>query len=126
MTVSHQTIYKSLFIQARGVLEKELLAHLLSRRIMRRRRRAATAGQTRGQIIDTVSMRDRSAEIEDRAIPDLWEGDLMSGARNGHIATLVERSSRFLMPVKVGGKDSGSVVIALIARVQHLPQSVMA
>ena len=131
MNVSHETIYKSLFIQAprlskSGVLKKELLAHLRSRRIMRRGRIATTAGQTRGQIIDAVSIRDRPAEIEDRAIPGHWEGDLLSGARNSHIATLVERSSRFVMLVKVGGKDSDSVVSALIARVQHLPQGVMA
>jgi IS30 family transposase len=126
MNVSHETIYKSLFIQARGVLKKELLAHLRSRRIMRRGRTASTAGQTRGQIIDAISIRDRPAEIEDRAIPGHWEGDLLSGARNSHIATLVERSSRFVMLVKVDGKDSDSVVSALIARVQHLPQGVMA
>jgi len=124
--VSHETIYKSLFIQARGVLKKELLAHLRSRRIMRRGRNATTAGQTRGQIIDAVSIRDRPAEIEDRAIPGHWEGDLLSGAKNSHIATLVERSSRFVMLVKVAGKDSDSVVSALIARVQHLPERVMA
>jgi IS30 family transposase len=126
MNVSHETIYKSLFIQTRGVLKKELLAHLRSRRIMRRGRTSTTAGQTRGQIIDAVSIRDRPAEIEDRAIPGHWEGDLLSGARNSHIATLVERSSRFVMLVKVSGKDSDSVVSALIARVKHLPSSVMA
>ena len=131
MNVSHETIYKSLFIQAPrleilGVLKKELLAHLRSRRIMRRGRTATTAGQTRGQIIDAVSIRDRPAEIEDRAIPGHWEGDLLSGAKNSHIATLVERSSRFVMLVKVVGKDSDSVVSALISRVQHLPQGVMA
>lgn len=109
-----------------GVLKKELLAHLRSRRIMRRGRTSTTAGQTRGQIIDAVSIRDRPTEIEDRAIPGHWEGDLLSGAKNSHIATLVERSSRFVMLVKVGGKDSDSVVSALIARVQHLPQAVMA
>ena len=125
MNVSHETIYKSLFIQARGVLKKELLAHLRSRRIMRRGRTATTAGQTRGQIIDAVSIRDRPAEIEDRAIPGHWEGDLLSGARNSHIATLVERSSRFVMLVKVGGKDSDSVVGALIQLVQNLPQGLM-
>nr|WP_111300278.1 IS30 family transposase [Paracoccus saliphilus] len=126
MTISHETIYKSLFIQARGVLKKELLAHLRSRRIMRRGRTATTAGQTRGQIVDAVSIRDRPAEVEDRAIPGHWEGDLLSGSRNSRIATLVERSSRFVMLVKVGGKDSDSVVSALIFRVQHLPQGVMA
>lgn len=104
MNVSHETIYKSLFIQTGGVLKKELLAHLRSRRIMRRERTSTTAGQTRGQIIDAVAIRDRPAEIEDRAIPGHWEGDLLSGARNSHIATLVERSSRFLMLVMVGGK----------------------
>lgn len=126
MTISHETIYKSLFIQARGVLKKELLAHLRSRRIMRRGRTATTAGQTRGQIIGAVSIRDRPAEVEDRAIPGHWEGDLLSGSRNSHIATLVERCSRFVMLVKVGGKDSDNVISALIARVQHLPQGVMA
>lgn len=126
MNVSHETIYKSLFIQARGVLKKELLAHLRSRRIMRRGRTSTTSGQTRGQIIDAVPIRDRPAEIKDRAIPGHWEGDLLSGVRNSHIATLVERSSRFVMLVKVSGKDSDSVVSALIARVQHLPQGMMA
>ena len=131
MTVSHETIYKILFIQAPrstklGVLKKELLAHLRSRRTMRRGLTSTTAGQTRGQIIDAVSIRDRPAEIEDRAIPGHWEGDLLSGTKNSHIATLVERSSRFVMLVKVDGKDSDSVVSALIAQVQHLPQAVMA
>jgi IS30 family transposase len=126
MNVSHETIYKSLFIQARGVLKKELLAHLRSRRIMRRGRTATTAGQTRGQIIDAVSIRDRPAEIEDRAIPGHWEGDLLSGSKNTHIATLVERSSRFVMLVKVNGKDSDSVVGALIRQVQFLPHGLMA
>lgn len=93
---------------------------------MRRGRTATTAGQTRGQIIDAFSIRDGPAEIEDRAIPGHWEGDLLSGARNSHVATRVERSSRFVMLVKVSGKDSDSVVSALIARVQHLPQGVMA
>ena len=125
MNVSHETIYKSLFIQARGVLKKELLAHLRSRRIMRRGRTSTTAGQTRGQIIDAVSIRDRPAEVEDRAIPGHWEGDLLSGAKNSHIATLVERSSRFVMLVQVNGKDSDSVVSALIRQVQNLPQELM-
>jgi IS30 family transposase len=93
---------------------------------MRRSRTATTAGQTRGQIINAVSIRHGPAEIEDRTIPGHWEGNLMSGARNSHSATLVERSSRFLMLVKVGGKNSDSVVSALIAQVQHLPQGVMA
>tara|TARA_R110002049_G_scaffold234486_1_gene407722 strand:+ start:5095 stop:6255 length:1161 start_codon:yes stop_codon:yes gene_type:complete len=126
MHVSHETIYKSLFIQARGVLKKELMAHLRSRRIMRRGKTASTAGQTRGQIIDAVSIRDRPAEIEDRAVPGHWEGDLLSGAKNSHIATLVKRTSRFVMLVQVKGKDSNTVVDALIRQVGQLPKSVMA
>jgi IS30 family transposase len=125
MNVSHETIYKSLFIQARGVLKKELLAHLRSRRIMRRGRTATTAGQTRGQIIGAISIRDRPAEIEDRAVPGHWEGDLLSGSKNSHIVTLGERRSRFVMLVKVNGKDSDSVVGALIHQVQNLPNGLM-
>lgn len=126
MQLSHETIYRSLFVQARGVLKRELLAHLRSRRIMRRGKTASTTGQTRGQIIGAVSIRDRPAEIEDRAVPGHWEGDLLSGARNSHIATLVERRSRFVMLVRVGGKDSGSVVEALVRQVGRLPQGLMA
>lgn len=122
MTISHETIYKSLFIQARGVLKKELLSHLRSRRIMRRGRTATTAGQTRGQITGAVSIRQRPAEIEDRAIPGHWEGDLLSGSRNSHIVTLVERHSRFVVLIKLNGKDSNTVVSTLIARVRKLPQ----
>jgi IS30 family transposase len=126
MRVSHETIYKSLFIQARGVLQKELTRHLRSRRVMRRSKTASTAGQPRGQIIDAVSIRDRPAEIEDRAVPGHWEGDLLAGGKNTHIATLVERQSRFVMLVHVEGKDSDSVVKALVRQVQQLPQGLMA
>ena len=126
MQVSHETIYKSLFIQARGVLKKELLKHLRSRRIMRRGKTASTSGQTRGQIIDAISIRDRPAEIEDRAVPGHWEGDLLSGSKNSHIATIVERSSRFVMLVKLDAKDSDTVVGALIRQVRQLPQGLMA
>jgi IS30 family transposase len=121
MRVSHETIYRSLFIQARGVLKKQLLDHLRSRRMMRRSKQATTEGQLRGQIIDAVSIRERPAEVEDRAIPGHWEGDLLSGARNTHIATLVERQSRFAMLVKVAGKDTVSVVEALSKQVRRLP-----
>src|ERR1700748_886194 len=93
--VSHETIYKSLFVQARGVLKRELLRHLRSRRTMRKARKATTSGQSRGRIIDAVSIHERPAEVEDRAVPGHWEGDLMSGAHNSHIATLVERKTRF-------------------------------
>ncbi len=126
MQISHETIYKSLFIQARGVLKKELMANLRSRRIMRRGKTASTAGQTRGQIIDAISIRDRPAEVKDRAVPGHWEDDLLSGARNSHIATLVERTSRFVMLVQVDGKDSDSVVSALIRQVRQLPQGLVA
>ena len=126
MQISHETIYKSLFNQARGVLKKELRAHLRSRRIMRWGKTASTVGQTRGQIIDAVSIRDRPAEIEDRAVPGHWQGDLLSGAKNSHIATLVERTSRFVMLVQVAGKDSNTFVDALIRQVGQLPKSIMA
>jgi len=121
MRVSHETIYRSLFIQARGVLKKELVRHLRSRRMMRRSKRASTAGQPRGQIVDGLSIRHRPADVADRAIPGHWEGDLIAGARNTHIATLVERHSRFTMLVKVPGKDTISVVTALSTHVRHLP-----
>ena len=123
MRVSHETIYRSLFIQARGVLKKELIGHLRSRRMMRRAQRASTAGQPRGQIIDGVSIRDRPTEVEDRAIPGHWEGDLIAGSKNTHIATLVERQSRFTMLVKVPGKDTTSVVTALSRQVRLRPSA---
>jgi IS30 family transposase len=123
MRISHETIYRSLFIQARGVLKKELIGHLRSRRMMRRAQRASTAGQPRGQIIEGVSIRDRPAEVEDRAIPGHWEGDLIAGSQNTHIATLVERQSRFTMLVKVPGKDTASVVTALSTQVRQLPSA---
>ena len=123
MRVSHATIYRRLFIQARGVLKKELIEHLRSRRMMRRAKRASTAGQPRGQISDGVSIRDRPAEVEDRAIPGHWEGDLIAGSQNTHIATLVERQSRFTMLVKVPGKDTASVVTALSRQVRQLPSA---
>lgn len=121
MRVSHETIYRSLFIQARGVLKRELTRHLRSRRMMRRSKNASTEGQPRGQIIDGVSIRERPAEVDDRAIPGHWEGDLITGSKNTHIATLVERHSRFTMLVKVQGKDTASVVSALIKQVRKLP-----
>jgi len=123
MRVSHETIYRSLFIQARGVLKKELIGHLRSRRMMRRAQSASTAGQPRGQIIDGLSIRDRPADVEDRAIPGHWEGDLITGSQNTHMATLVERQSRFTMLVKVPGKDTASVVTALSAQIRHLPSA---
>lgn len=122
MQISHETIYKSLFVQARGVLKRELLRHLRSRRVMRKARTATTANQSRGGIIDAVSIHDRPAEIEDRAIPGHWEGDLISGSNNSHIATLVERKTRFTKLVKVAGKDAPTVAAALAKHVRTLPK----
>src|SRR5277367_1236093 len=121
MHVSHETIYRSLFIQARGALKKELMDHLRSKRRMRRSRYASEHGHRRGQIVDAVSIRERPAEAEDRAIPGHWEGDLLAGGKNSYVATLVERYSRFLMLVKVPSKDTAVVVAALSERVGKLP-----
>lgn len=121
MQISHETIYRSLFIQARGALKKELVAHLRTRRMMRRSKKASTRDQPRGQIVDAVSISERPAEIEDRAVPGHWEGDLISGSNNTHIATLVERKSRFTMLVKLAGKETETVVSALIKQVRRLP-----
>jgi IS30 family transposase len=125
MRVSHETIYKSLFVQARGVLRRELISRLRTRRLMRKGKSSTTRGQPRGQIVDAVSIRQRPAEIEDRAIPGHWEGDLLAGGKNSHIATLVERQSRFVMLVQVPGKDTNSVVSALVRKVKHLPAGLM-
>jgi IS30 family transposase len=121
MRVSHETIYRSLFIQARGVLKKELVQHLRSKRLIRRSRHSRAAGQSRGQIVDAISISERPAEVEDRAIPGHWEGDLLSGSKNSHIATLVERHSRFAMLIKVPSKDTTTVVAALSKHVLKLP-----
>ena len=123
--VSHETIYKSLFIQARGVLKRELATHLRTRRVMRKSKLASTEGQPRGQIRDAVSIHDRPAEIEDRAVPGHWEGDLIAGSGNSYIATLAERTSRFVMLVRVPGKDTVSVVSSLSAKIRDLPDGLM-
>ena len=125
MQVSHETIYVSLFVQSRGVLKKALIARLRRRRRMRRSKQAAP-GQQGGGIIDAVSIRERPAEAEDRAVPGHWEGDMLSGARNSHIATLVERQSRFVLLVRLPGKDTASVVEALSRAVRALPDGLMA
>ena len=121
MHLSHEAIYQSLFVQARGLLKKELVGHLRTRCTMRHSKLASRKGQKRGQIIDAVSISERPAQVEDRAIPGHWEGDLITGTRNTYIATLVERQSRFLMLVKVNGKDTASVVDALVREVGKLP-----
>jgi len=121
MRVSHETIYRSLFVQARGVLKKELMDHLRSTRRMRRSRHFSEHGHSRGQIVDAISIRERPAEAEDRAIPGHWEGDLLAGGKNSYIATLVERHSRFLVLIKVRSKDTAVVVAALSKQVRKLP-----
>jgi len=120
--VSHETIYRSLFIQTRGVLKKELLAHLRATRAIRRSRHASLKRDGLGQIKDAVSIRERPVTVEDRAIPGHWEGDLIAGSRNSYIATLVERHSRYVLLAKVPNKDTASVVAALVGQVQHLPR----
>src|SRR5258708_11696014 len=104
--VSHETIYRSLFVQARGVLKKELLSHLRSKRSMRRSKPVDPNGDRRGHFKDIVSIRQRPAAVEDRAVPGHWEGDLLSGPNNSYIATLVERNTRYVMLAKVVGKDN--------------------
>jgi IS30 family transposase len=123
MRVSHETIYRSLFIQARGALKKELMGHLRSKRRIRRSQHSRVSGQSRGQIVDAISIRERPAGIQDRAIPGHWEGDLIGGVKNSHIATLVERHSRFTALVKVPSKDTAAVVVALTRHVRKLPAS---
>ncbi len=119
--VSKETIYRSLFIQARGALKKELLQYLRRRRMMRRSRHTSLKGKGLGKITDTVSISERPASAEDRAVPGHWEGDLIIGSRNSQIATLVERKTRYVMLAKVKGKDTETVINALIKQARKLP-----
>ncbi len=119
--VSHETIYRSLFVQARGVFKKELLRHLRSRRTIRRSRHSSHKGHGKGDLADIVSIRERPAEVEDRAVPGHWEGDLIVGSNNTYIATLVERHTRYVMLVKVSDKQTKTVVPALIKHAKKLP-----
>jgi IS30 family transposase len=121
MRVSHETIYRSLFVQARGVLKQELTAHLRRRQTVRRSRKAAGRPAPHGHIVDAVCIRERPAQVEDRAVPGHWEGDLLCGDPHSQIATLVERKSRFVMLVKVSGKSTEVVVAALSKHVRKLP-----
>ncbi len=120
--VSHETIYKSLFIQARGALKKELLGHLRRTRVMRRSRHHTLKTDHHGRITDTVSISERPASVEDRAVPGHWEGDLLCGSRNSQIATLVERHTRYVMLAKVNAKDTETVINALIKQAHKLPR----
>ena len=121
MRVSHETIYRSLFIQTRGVLKKELMGHLRSQRKLRRACSASFKGQSRGQIVAAVPISERPAEAADRAVPGHWEGDLIIGSKNSCIATLVERRSRYVMLLKLPARDTLSVVKALSAKILKLP-----
>lgn len=125
MHVSHETIYRSLFVQARGVLKASLLRHLRRRRTMRRAHGTTRKGQGRGEIVDAISIRARPADIEDRAVPGHWEGDLLSGTRRSQIATLVERQSRYVMLVRVPSKETAVVINALARQVRTLPRGLM-
>ena len=116
--VSHETIYRSLYVQARGVLKKQLMQHLRSRRSIRRSRHATQKGR---QIANAVSIRERPASIEDRAVPGHWEGDLLCGSKNSNIVTLVERHSRYVMLAKVPNRETRTVVNALIRQARKLP-----
>jgi len=120
--VSHETIYRSLFIQARGALKKELIQHLRRTRAMRRSRRHTQKSSDHGRITNTVSIRERPAEVEDRAVPGHWEGDLLCGSNNSQIATLVERHTRYVMLVRLKSKDTETVINALIKQAHKLPR----
>jgi IS30 family transposase len=119
--VSHETIYRSLYVQARGVLKKELMQHLRSRRSIRRSRHATQKADQRGRIPNAVSISERPASVEDRAVPGHWEGDLLCGSKNSFIVTLVERHSRYVMLAKVQNRDTQTVVNALIRQARKLP-----
>ena len=120
--VSPETIYRSLFIQARGALKKELVEHLRRTRVMRRSRHHTMKTDHHGRITDTVSISERPASVADRAVPGHWEGDLLFGSKNSQIATLVERNTRYAMLVKVTGKDTETVINALIKNARKLPE----
>ena len=120
--MSHETIYRSLFVQARGVLKKELMKHLRTGRPIRRSRHATAKADRRGQIPDMVSIRERPASVEDRAVPGHWEGDLVAGSNNSYMATLVERHTRYVMLAKIPSRDTETVINALIKQANKLPR----
>ncbi|HYM23551.1 MAG TPA: IS30 family transposase [Vicinamibacterales bacterium] len=128
MHVSHETIYRALYVQARGALKQELIRHLRRRRPLRQSRAGSRARHTwhgQGQILGAVSIAARPPAVEDRAVPGHWEGDLLAGTQHSHIVTLVERRSRYVMLARLAGRDSDQVVDALIRRVRRLPQGLM-
>ena len=120
--MSHEIIYRSLYVQARGALKKELIRHLRSKRTMRHSRHGNRSGEGQGQIKDMVRISERPASVEDRAVPGHWEGDLITGSNESYIATLVERHTRYVMLAKVTGKDTNTVVTALIKQSKKLPR----
>ena len=124
MHVSHETIYRTLYIQARGALKRDLLAHLRRRRAMRRSGPRSRAGQGH-HIVEAISISARPPSVEDRAVPGHWEGDLLAGTKQSNIATLVERQSRYVVLVRLTARDTTTVVRALIRRAQHLPEGLM-
>jgi IS30 family transposase len=119
--VSHETIYKTLYVQTRGALKKELQSHLRTQRVMRRSKHATLKGKGLGKIVDAVNISERPAEVKDRAVPGHWEGDLIAGSGNSYIATLVERHSRYVMLAKVGSNKTADVIEALIKQSKKLP-----
>jgi IS30 family transposase len=119
--VSHETIYKTLYVQTRGALKKELKSHLRTQRVMRRSKHATLKGKGLGKIVDAVNISERPAEVKDRAVPGHWEGDLIAGSGNSYIATLVERHSRYVMLAKVGSNKTADVIEALIKQSKKLP-----
>ncbi|TLF51642.1 IS30 family transposase [Halomonas urmiana] len=121
MYVSHETIYRSLYTQVLGVLKMVLMQHLRSRRTMHRSKQFNS--QPRGQFRDAVPIRERPLEVEERSISRHLEGNLITGRRNPHIATLVERHSYFTLLIKVDGKDTSSLIAGLVREVQKLPDA---
>ncbi len=120
--VSHEIIYRSLYVQARGALKKELIKHLRTQRTMRHSRHGNRSGEGQGQIKDMIAISERPASVEDRAVPGHWEGDLIVGSNDSYLATLVERHTRYVMLAKVNGKDTKTVINALIKQSKKLPR----
>lgn len=122
MQVSHETIYKTLYIQARGALKKELQKCLRTQRVVRKSKFTSLKGKGLGGIVDAIPISERPASIEDRAIPGHWEGDLIEGSKDTYIATLVERQTRYVMLAKIPNRKSATVIAALIKQAKKLPK----